>query len=188
EAARPADRALVRETERGERPTRRDLELCLDEIDAGHLFRHGVLDLYPRIALDEEMLAGFRRDEELDGPRVRVLGGAHQADGVFEDSRPQRLVEAGRGRDLDDLLMAELHGAVAVVEMDEVAAGIGEDLHLDVTRPTNEPLEEERAVAEGRLRFASAPRERLGEALGALDHAHSATAPAGARFEDDGVT
>ena len=69
----------------GERRSRRDAELRLDEVDARHLLGDGVLDLDARVALDEEVLAGLGRDEELDGAGVDVVGGARQLDRVVED-------------------------------------------------------------------------------------------------------
>ena len=44
----------------------------------------------------------------------------------------------GRG-DLDDLLVPALHRAVALEEVDDVAGGVGQDLHLDVPRLDRPP-------------------------------------------------
>jgi hypothetical protein len=67
--------------------------------------------------------------------------------------------ERRRGRDLDDLLVPQLHGAVPVVEVDDVAVAIGEDLHLDVAGALEEPLDEQLAATERRHRLAAAALE-----------------------------
>jgi hypothetical protein len=54
-------------------------QLFLDEVDAAHQLRHGMLDLNARVHLHEVELAG-RSDEKLDGARVLVahgFGAAH---------------------------------------------------------------------------------------------------------------
>ena len=51
-----------------------DEDLRLHDVDAGHLFGDGVLDLNPRIDLDEVELARVGIDQELDRSRVLVAG------------------------------------------------------------------------------------------------------------------
>jgi hypothetical protein len=63
----------------------------------------------------------------------------------------------GRGRLLDDLLVAALDGAVALAEVDDVAVAVGEDLHLDVARVGQVALEVDRRVGEELLPLAAAP-------------------------------
>ena len=60
----------------------------------------------------------------------------------------------GAGRDLDHLLVAPLQRAVALVEVHDVARGVGEDLHLDVPRVDDGLLQEHRR----RRRTRTAPR------------------------------
>ena len=59
-------------------------------------------------------------------------------------------------RALDHLLVTALHRAVALVEMDDVAVLVAEDLHLDMAGPLDHLLEIALAIAEGRLRLAAA--------------------------------
>jgi hypothetical protein len=59
------------------------------------------------------------------------------------------LGQAEARRDLDDLLVAALHGAVALVQVDDVAVLVAEDLHLDVLRARDVLFEEDRGIAEG---------------------------------------
>ncbi len=62
-------------------------------------------------------------------------------------------IQVWRGRDFDDLLVPALHAAVSLVEVNDVSLGVGQDLHLDVTRVGYGLLQEHRWVAEGRLGF-----------------------------------
>ena len=124
------------------------------------------------------------RDEELDGAGVDVAGAPRRGATASARIRARSAsVEARRRRDLDDLLVAQLHRAVAVEEVDDVAVGVGEDLHLDVAGPGEQPLDEHGAVAERRRRLAAAALERLGQLLGAVHGAHAAPAAAGRRLE-----
>ena len=59
-----------------------------------------------------------------------------------------RGADARRGRFLDDLLVAALHRAVALAEMDRVALAVGEHLNLDVARILEELLHVDLIVAE----------------------------------------
>ena len=57
-----------------------DADLLLDEVDAGHQLGDGVLDLNPRVDLNEIEVV-LRVDEELAGAGVDVAGRAGEADG-----------------------------------------------------------------------------------------------------------
>ena len=126
-----------------------------------------MLDLQPRVHLEEvEALgaaAGRRVDEELDRAGVAVAAGARRADGRLGHPRAQARVGHGRRALFDDLLMPALHRALALEQMYDVAVVVGEDLHLDVPRPRDQPLDVERAVAERRRRFAARRLNRLGD-------------------------
>ena len=99
----------------------------------------------------------------------------------------QLRVEVGRRRDLDDLLVAALHRAVALEEVDHVALAVGEDLHLDVARLDDGLLDEDGRVAEGALALAHAGLDRLAQQLRVVDPAHAATAAAGDGLDEERV-
>ena len=117
----------------------------------------GVLDLDARIALDEEVLPGLGIDQELDGAGILVARGAGKLDRVGQDALAQPRVEVGRGRDLDDLLVAQLHRAVAFEEMHDIA--LAASTWTSTARWRGTILEEERAIAERGLGLALAARE-----------------------------
>ena len=110
-----------------------DADLRLDDVDAGDHLGDGVLDLDARIDLDEVELAGVGIQQELDGAGAEVVDGARRC-AARARRVPARcvVVEIRRRRALDDLLVAALHGAVALEQVDEVAVRVAEDLHLDV--------------------------------------------------------
>ena len=58
------------------------------------------------------------------------------------------------------LLVATLDGAVALKHVHDVSLVVGQDLHLDVARALNEPLNEDSAVAE-RSQSLAAKDEKL---------------------------
>ena len=122
-----------------------------------------MLDLDARVHLDEDV-AAVGGEEELDGAGVDVadLAGRTRTASAHI-ALAQGGVEVGRRRDLDDLLVAALHRAVALEQVDDVAGAVGEDLHLDVARADHRLLEEDRGVAEGRLGLAHARLERVAQ-------------------------
>src|SRR6185436_11603186 len=86
-----------------------DADLLLHEIDPGHHLGHRMLDLDPRVHLDEEELAVFVEEFERAGAAITYLPagiGAALADALAHLGRKVRC-----RRLLEHLLMAALHGA-----------------------------------------------------------------------------
>ncbi len=140
------DRVLA-QAEVGHGRARGDPYLALDEVDVGDLLGHRVLDLDARVHLDEHVAAGGV-EQELDGARAGVSDRPREPDGVGADSVAELRIEVRRRGQLDDLLVAALHGAVPLVQVDHVAVRVGEDLDLDVARPDRRALQEDGGVAE----------------------------------------
>ena len=118
-----------------------------------------MLDLEARVQLDEGERA-VRAEQELEGARVRVADRAAGALGGGLHRVAQLRVERGRGRLLDELLVAALDRALALAERQDAAVVVAEHLHLDVARGHDRLLEVEVAVAERRLRLGGGVRER----------------------------
>ena len=91
--------------------------------------------------------------------------------------------QVGGGRLLEQLLVAALHGAVAVAEDGDGAVVVGEDLHLDVARAGDVTLEEHLAPPERGGRLAARGGQGAGQLVGARDDPHPA-APAAVRGLD----
>ena len=63
--------------------------------------------------------------------------------------------------------MAALHRAIALVEVQDVAVAVAQDLHFDVAGAAHEALQEDGVVAEGRAGFAAGLFQPAGEIGGA---------------------
>src|SRR3954451_3612738 len=91
-----------------------------------------MLDLEPRIHLHEiETLAAFFGDE-LDRAGADITNRARRRDRRLADIEPPLAGKTGRRRLFDDLLMPPLDRAVALEQMDDVAASVAENLYLDM--------------------------------------------------------
>ncbi len=139
----------------------RDRDLRANEVDAGHLLGHRMLDLQPRVHLEEVEPRGIAGPfhEELHGPRVAISRLARDSDRRFTHALPQRRSDRRRRTLLDHFLVAALNRALALEQVDDVAVMIGEDLELDVARLLDQPFNVERAVAKRGHRFASCLRD-----------------------------
>ena len=76
----------------------------------------------------------------------------------MHSSLARLVVEIGRRRPLHDLLMAALHGAVALEQVDDGAVGIGQDLHLDMAGALDQLFQIDLVLAEGGLGLAARRR------------------------------
>ena len=110
---------------------------------------------------------------------MRPIAERGVADGLAE----RRVEVVGRG-DLDDLLVPPLDRAVALVEVDQMAVRVAQQLHLDVLGAADELLEEDVGAAEGGLGLAAGLVERRVELLGRLDDPHAAAAAPHRRLDD----
>ena len=169
-----------------ERPAGGDLELPAHEVDARDQLRDRVLDLDARVHL-EEVPAAVGREQELGGAGADVADRVGEAQRRDAELAAELAADAGRGRLLDHLLVAALHRAVALAQMEAGAVRIAQDLHLDVARALDVALVDEPAVAEGGLGLARRGLDRRDELAGIAHHAHAAAAAAGARLDEQRV-
>ncbi len=107
-------------------------DLAAYEVDAGHHFSDRVLHLDARVHFDEEVLVAIHVEQELDRPGAAIVDGAAEGGGRFADLPAECLGQVDARRDLHHLLVAALHRAVALPQVDEVAVRVAEDLHFDV--------------------------------------------------------
>ena len=75
--------------------------------------------------------------------------------------------------------MAALQGAVALIEVDDLAVTVAEHLHLDVAWAGDVFLDQDAGIAEGGLALALGRGEAVGEVFGALNLPHPLAAAAG---------
>ena len=177
--------AVLVQAQIGQRLPRRDAQLGLHQVDVGDLLGHRVLNLDARVHLDEDV-APRRVEQELDRARVDVADLPGEPHRVGAHPRAQLRVQMRCGRDLDDLLVAALHRAVALVQVDHVAGRVGEHLHLDVAGVSDGLLDEDGRVTERGLRLAHARLDRRAQRPRLLDTAHAAAAAPRHRLHEDG--
>ncbi len=162
-----------------------DQNLALHDVDAGDYFGYRVFDLDARIHFDEVELLGIGIDEELDGPGVVVAGGAHEAHRGVAKIAASLGGNRESGCDFDNLLMAALHRAIALIEVHEVAVLIAQDLHFNVAGARDIALQKHGAVTESGGSFLAGLVHFPGELLGIFDDAHATAAAAERRFDHE---
>ena len=150
----------------------------LDEIEAGDHLGDRMLDLQPRVHLEEVEPAIGAHDEFHRAGRLVVhrLGERHR---LLAHRLAGGVVEERRRRLLDHLLVAALDRALALPQVDDVAVRIAQHLDLDVARLLDEFLDEDAIVAEARLGLRLARGEALARLLVVVRHAQALAAAAG---------
>ena len=97
------------------------------------------------------------------------------------------VVDRGRRRLFEQLLMAALDGALALAQDLDVAVLVGQDLEFDVPRRGDELLQVDVGRAERGAGLLLRLRKQRRQILGPVDHAHAAPAAARGGLEDDGI-
>ena len=168
-----------------ERLPRGHSDLLLHQVDPRHFLRDRVLHLDARVHLHEIEAAVL--EEELDRAGVHVIHRFAELDRGGAHLGADLLRERGRGRLLDQLLMAALNRAIALAEGHDAAVDVSEHLDLDVAGVLEVLLDVDVGGSEGALRLAARRLERaLQIGLVAAD-AHASPAAARGRFQDHGV-
>ena len=96
----------------GERQSLRDTDLLAHQVDARDFLGDGVLDLQARVDLEEPDVA-IGLQQELDRAHANVVHVFEQCARCVHERFVCTLGQERRGRLLDQLLVAALHGAVA---------------------------------------------------------------------------
>ncbi len=165
----------------GQRLARRDPQLQLDQVEAGDHLGDRMLDLEPGVHLQERDRA-IGPDQVLDGARSLVSRSPSECHRPVEKGLSELVAEVGCGGFLDDLLIATLDRAVPFTQMDHVAVGVTDDLHLHVTSVLDERLDEDRSVTEGALGFTGGSGHGIAQCADVHDGSHPASATAGRRL------
>ena len=136
-----------------ERATKRDLDLEGDHIEARHHLGDGVLDLDPRVHL-QEVEGAVLVEDALDRTGVDIPGLLRERDRSLCEPLAKSFIEERRRRFLDQFLVTSLDGAIALPEERDVPLRIGHDLRFDVPRVVDVALQEDLGAPEVRLRLA----------------------------------
>ena len=111
-----------------------DVELHLDQVQAGDHLGDRVLHLDTGVGLQEVQVARLAH-EELERPQevypAFLTASMHRS----HDALPQLRADGAGGRLLDDLLVTALHGAFPLAQAVGVAARVADHLELDVPVP-----------------------------------------------------
>ena len=137
-----------------------------------------MLDLQPRVHL-EKVKRAVGIEQELDGPRVGIADRRGDRGGGRRHAAAQLRRDRQRRALFDDLLVTPLDRTFAFDKRQHGAVMIGQQLHFDVPRRQDAPLQIHRAVAERRLRFGARGAQRRWQVLGARDRPHALAAAAG---------
>ncbi len=163
-----------------------DQNLTAHDVDTGDNFSYGVLYLDAGVHFNEEPFVGVQIVEEFNSAGVVVADGFCNLYGGLAEVVADFVGQAdGRG-DLNDFLVPPLDRAVALVQVDDVALFVAEDLHFDMLGPLDIALEENGGVAEGALGLALGFFEEMFKILGVFDHAHAAATAAKGCLDDEG--
>ena len=158
-------------------------DLRLDDVDAGDLLGHRVLDLDTRIDLDEVEFSGCGVLQELDRAGTDIVRGRRDLQRVTAQALALGLRQVRGGRALDHLLVTPLDRAVPLEEVDAIAVRVAQHLHLDMPCLLDQLLEIDLVLAEGSLRLALCLRHIAQQRIGIADHAHAAPAAAPRRLQ-----
>ena len=165
----------------------RDVQLQPDEVGAGGDLGDRVLDLQPGVDLEEGERLLARVVQELDRAGAAVADGLREPFGRGLQLVGLRRRQQRRRRLLDHLLVAALHRAVAHAERPRRAVTVGDDLHLDVPRAGDQPLEEHDVVAERASGLVAGALVGVAQLVLVVDDPDAAPATAGGGLEHQRV-
>src|SRR5262249_43303413 len=126
--------------------TRSNQQLRLHEIDSRDQLSDWVLHLNAGVHFNEIELAVL--EEEFERPGAAIADCLAGLDAALTHDATLSRSDSRRGRFFNNFLMAALHGAIALAQMDYVAVPIGQNLELNVSRPLQEFLHVHLVVAE----------------------------------------
>ena len=142
-----------------------------------------MLDLDAGVDLDEVETVRVGIDEKFDRAGILVACQPTDRQRRVADRLSHARIEVRCRCHLDHLLVAPLHGAIALEEVNEAAVHVAEELDLDMAGALDELLDEDLGAAEGGLAFTLSAFERHGELVLAADDAHAAAAAAVRRLD-----
>ncbi len=169
----------------------RHAQLPFDEVLPGDHFGDRMLDLQPRVHFHEIERSVAREavgSDEFDGAGADIADRFRRGDRRFAHRAAMRVLHAGSRRLFEHFLMAPLHRAIALEQIDGRTVRIGEDLDLDVPGRGQVFLDQHAIVAERRLRLALRGRKRCLEIPRTFDDLHALAAASGGRLDQHRIT
>ena len=169
----------------GQRLASRDTQLFLDQVNAGNHFGDRMFNLNTGVHFNEVELTVFK--QELKGACAAIADVDTRFRAAFADVATQFRGNARRRRFFDHFLVTTLHGAVAFRQIDSVALAVSQYLDLDVTRIFQVFFHIYHVVAECSFCFSFGHGDGLGQFSIAAHNAHTATAAAAGRLDDNRI-
>ena len=150
----------------------------LDDVDAGHHFGDGVLDLKPRIDLQEIVAVGA--EDEFDGADPAIVQPLAEPHRIGDHTVAKRGGKIGGRGFLDQLLVAPLQRTFALEQMDQIAVAVAGDLDFDMPPALDQFFDDQPGIAEGVVRLAHCGFDFAGKTV-QPDHGTHALAAASGR-------
>src|SRR5699024_10171049 len=165
----------------------RNADLLLYKIDPGHPFGNRMLHLDSCIHF-HEIEVPVLLEQKLDRSRIRIMSRLGRLYRSLSHLRTKLRSQSDRRRFLDHLLVISLDRAVTLSQMDHIAVLVRHDLELDMARVLNKMLNVHGIVTECHLSFLLRRLKTVLELLRSLSHAHSLSAAAESRLDDDRIS
>ena len=121
-----------------QRNPHRNLQLRRRYVDARHHLCRRVLDLQPRVQLQERKRIRLWRVQPLDRPGRHIANELREPHSRLLHTQARLCRRYAHGRLLNDLLVPPLHRAVAPEQTDRLAVLVRQHLHLQVPRCARE--------------------------------------------------
>ena len=160
-------------------------DLRLHDVHARDQLGHRVLHLHAGVHFNEIELAVFV--QELERARTAVADLLAGRNAALADLLDQLARNAGRWRLFNDLLVAALHGAVALAQVHRVAMLVGQDLDFDVAGVLEKLLHVHRRIAKRGTRFGLGHLHRVDQGSLGVHHAHATATTATGGLDDDRI-
>ena len=155
------------------------------KVNTGNEFCHRMFNLNTGVHFDEVELFVFVQEFKRTG--TAITDSLTGFDATFAHFFNQFTGHAGSRGFFQNLLVAALHGAIALTQVNGIVEVIGQDLNFDVARIFQEFFHVYGRVAESRLSFLARHGNSVNQCRFSANHAHAASAAATAGFNNDRV-
>ena len=158
-----------------------DAQLLAHQIQPGNRLGHRVFHLQARVHLQKEELPPRQQKLRRAGGIVGNPAGHRQR--RRPHLRPQRSINCGGRRLLDNLLMPPLDGAFTLEHMHQIAVPVAQQLHLHMPRAHQIAFQKHRAIAKRRQRLTPGTVNRRRQPVRRRHYPHAAPTTAGRRLD-----
>ena len=163
-----------------------DADHFLNQIDPRDQLRHGMFHLQTRIHF-EEIEALVLPGDEFHCASGVVIHGFCQRDGLRAHFRACCLIKQRRRCFFDYFLIAALHRAFALAQMDDIAVLVAQHLNFNVARIDDEFLNEHPVIPEGGCRLGFGPFKPFLHFISRPCDAHALAAAASGCLDHHGI-